>query len=191
MYPNNDKNRRNQYFNISKFSSDLTKLEHDLNVIHFNINSLFPKLDHYLALIGQLALKFDVLCFTECRLTESTKSLVQIQGYKVFHCLRVDRLLGGGIIVFVRCDFQIVEIPQCIISYETIESLFIWVSINTCNFTVGTVYKSPRVQQSNFIETFQQRYRSLESIDQQNLIILCDFNIKFLTILKRCCKLFV
>ena len=180
MYPNIDTNRRNQYFNISKFNSDLTKSVSDLAVIHININSLFPKLDHFLALIGQLTVKFDVLCFTECRLTESTKNLVKIQGYNVFHCLRENGLSGGGITVFVRCDFEINEIPQCTISNETIESLFLRVSKSTCNFTVGTMYKPPDVHKSNFIETFQQFYQSLELRDKQNLILCGDFNINLL-----------
>ena len=57
---------------------------------------------------------------------------------------------------FVRCDVKIVEIAQCTILNEFFESLFLRISIKACNFTVGTMYKSPRVQQSIFIETFQQ-----------------------------------
>ena len=81
----------------------------------------------------------------ECRLIYSTANFVKIQGYDVFHCLREDGLLGGGVTVFVRSDFQIVETPQCTISNETIETLFLRASINTCNFTLGTIFKTARV----------------------------------------------
>ena len=55
-----DTYRKKQYFNISKLNSDLTKSVSDLAVNRINISSHFPKLDHFLALIRQLNVKFDV-----------------------------------------------------------------------------------------------------------------------------------
>ena len=109
MYPNLETNTRNHYFNISKFNSVLTKSVSSLTVIHINIHSLFPKLDPFLAFIGQLAVKFDVLCFTECSQTESTKNLVKVQGYNVFHCLREIWFLGGSIAVFLDVTLKLMR----------------------------------------------------------------------------------
>ena len=123
LYPDIHSSIISKYYSIEAFNKIDSKSSNDLAVIHVNVRSLFNKLDHFQALLDLLAVKFDIICFSECWLNESNKDLVCLDGYNVFHSLRPNRI-GGGVSVFVNNMFKSSIIESCTKSTTVIETFF-------------------------------------------------------------------
>ena len=90
------------YYSIDKFNETCVTNVNDLNIIHCNIRSLYAHHDEFLSLLRVLSVKFDILCFSESWLTDTTKQLINFQGYQSFHSLRPINERGGGISIFIK-----------------------------------------------------------------------------------------
>ena len=73
------------YYSIDKFNENFITNVNNLNIIHYNIRSLYAHHDEFLALLRALHVKFVILYFSESWLTNATKQLVIFQGYQSFH----------------------------------------------------------------------------------------------------------
>ena len=178
VFPDTHECFNSEYFDIGKFNLKCSTTPNDVAILHINIRSLFHKIEHLIGFLKQLKVRFDILCFTECWLSDSTKQLVSIPDYISYHCLRPEGQRGGGISVFIDKKFQ-VQVKSSICS-TSIEALFLEVKLSSCKFLLCTIYKPPRVQYQMFIESFLDIYDNVNSNSFSDVMVCGDFNVNLL-----------
>ena len=100
LYPDFNNSASSLYYNFSKLNSVFSDRNLCFSIIHFNIRSLFPKLDEIRTELSNLIFQFDLLCFTESWMSESLRDLVVFEKYNAYRNVRLGRR-GGGVSVFV------------------------------------------------------------------------------------------
>ena len=112
--------------NTSNFSiSDYLNAPNHLSFVHYNVQSLLPKVDLLMAELSS----FDVVAFSETWLSESTDS-VEIM-FPGFHSpIRKDRPNDrhGGVIIYVKDTIAFVRRPDL----EANNTECIWVELKLC-----------------------------------------------------------
>ena len=102
IFKNLNNSEHSDYYSIDKLNENCVTNVKDLNIIHCNIKSLHAHHDEFLALLSVLRVKFDISCFSDSWLTDTTKQLINFQGYQSFHSLRPINKRGGGISIFIK-----------------------------------------------------------------------------------------
>ena len=80
IFPDLNNSEHSDYYLIDKFNENCVTNANDLNIIHCNIRSLYAHHDEFLSFFSVLRVKFDILCFSESWLTDTTKQLINFQG---------------------------------------------------------------------------------------------------------------
>ena len=174
MYPDYNQDFCSKYYDYSKLDSTL-KNSNCFSVIHFNICSLYPKLDELRAELSLLNYNFDVIHCTESWLTPQTKDLVSIESYNSFHNLREDRR-GGGVSIFVLKKFSVVVLSQLTVSNVNIESLFVEIDFGSMKVLTGSIYRPPRGNSNDFMNCLIEMFESINRNKYREIIIVGDFN---------------
>jgi exonuclease III len=154
---------------------EYTTDEH-LAVIHSNIRSLGDNFDKVCVLSSELKQKFDVTCFTESWLTDSTKSLYTFENYQSFNSLPHNNKRGGGVSVYVRDTFKVENLLPISVSLPTIESLFPKICCESKQITVGTIYKPPSANSTDFTDSLEQFIVQVNRVNFSEIILCGDFN---------------
>ena len=76
IFPDLNNSEHSDYYSIYKLNKNCVTNVTDLYIIHYNIRFLYVRHDEFLALVSVLHVKFDILRFSECWLTDATKQLV-------------------------------------------------------------------------------------------------------------------
>ena len=101
LFPNLNSNNESNYYDSNKFNAQNFNNVNNFSIINLNIRSITANIDGFNAFINTLNVKFDIITFTESWLNNSTKNLINIDGYYSLHSLRpVNR--GGGISIFLK-----------------------------------------------------------------------------------------
>ena len=169
-----DDGDRSKYYTLSEFPEQFTKVNSDLLILHLNICSLYPKLDHFSALMSLLECQFDCLCLSETWLTPSTVDLVSINNYQAFHTIR--RVRGGGVSIFVRDTFECEKIEELCFQVDDFESVFVKIERNNKILIVGTIYKPPNCMNDIFMSTLETVLNTLSRNRSRYKIVCGDFN---------------
>ena len=93
IFPDLNNSEHSDYYSIDKFNENCIINVNDLNIIHYNIRSLYAHHDEFLALRRVLHVKFYILCFSESWLTDAINWLPP---------LRPINKHGGGINIFIK-----------------------------------------------------------------------------------------
>ena len=113
----------------------------------------------------------DIVAITESWLSESTPlGLVSLRGFKLIQKSR-DQRIGGGVILYINDDFDILE-------HEDLSSEDnIWCSLKTGNesLLVGLVYRAPSSSPENNSK-INDSIRKASRKSGKSLLILGDFN---------------
>lgn len=180
LYPELDSNKRSQYYDVSSLANLEPTSSRDLSVMHLNIRSLNAHFDEFVALVQLLPIKFDVICFTESWLRDSTKHLFHIEGFTAYHSLRPGNRTGGGVSVFVNDRFRVERVDNCSVSLPHIESLCLNVSLLTSTVTIGSFYRPPSADCNMFTDKLHEIHALLSSNTKQELVFCGDFNMDLL-----------
>ena len=144
-----------------------------LHFIHLNCNSLLSKIEELRTFI--LSTSPHIICFSETKLDKSiSDGEIAIDNYS---CVRKDRNRnGGGVACFihksiafeVRSDFS-----------EEFENIFIDILLpKTKPILLGVAYRPPSDMQ--FVENLANGISNSNSFDEQEVILLGDFNVNLL-----------
>ena len=183
LFPDLNSNEESNYYDSNKFNKEISKNEDSFSVFNHNIRSITANLDALNAFLSIIKMKFDVLCFTESWLNDSTRNLIHLNNYYSLHSLRpVNR--GGGISVFLKNYIKSDKIESCSLSLPYIESLFIKLSHRNKKILIAVVYKPPSSNNNLFIEKLTEII-SNNNINSFDECILCgDFNFNLLDLEK-------
>merc|ERR1712015_240778 len=144
-----------------------------LHFIHLNCNSLLGKIEELRTFI--LSTSPHIICFSETKLDKSiSDGEIAIENYS---CVRKDRNRnGGGVACFihksiafeVRSDFS-----------DEFENIFIDILLpKTKPILLGVAYRPPSDMQ--FVENLANGISTSNSFDEQEVILLDDFNVNLL-----------
>ena len=126
----------------------------DLKIVHLNIRGLKSKADDLSHLLVQLK-NPEIIMLNETWLKESDNNRINLPNYKYEGIPRVNKK-GGGVGFLIRSDTQYRirndllpddQTPAC-------EQCYIEIKNNTKKVIVGTMYRPPSTNISEFIKTF-------------------------------------
>ena len=156
-----------------KFGSDM------LSVCSFNVNSLSKNIDEFLNECIIDKLPFDILGFTETKLTDSIQHLYDIEGYQRFN-LNYKRN-SGGVALYVTQSIQNIRVRSDLqIQTVFLECLFVEFNIENDTYICGILYHRPgssRVDFNNELSNLLGRI----SREKKKVIIMGDFNSNLLS----------
>ncbi|XP_060530471.1 uncharacterized protein LOC132704477 [Cylas formicarius] len=150
----------------------------DLNfcAAHVNVRSLLANFDSFLSQL--LSNNYDIVGVSETWLGAGVDQMVGIPNYNFLHHNHLDRR-GGGVGVYVKNNLRCEVLASACL--EHIEYIWVKVLLNNRTFMVGTVYRPPNTNVSQFFNTLEESLFNIYS-DYDNLICFGDFNINMLNL---------
>ena len=171
-------NNTNYYFS-DEYKTISNKLDSKtFSITCHNINSISKHIDEFVDSILINKLDFDILSFTETKLTDNISNLFNISGYNMF--VNNFQRNSGGLAVYVKNNIDNIKIRNDLNkSLDHIETLFLEFKRGTSTVLVGTIYRRPSGNMTNFIEELDS---ILSTISNENKVtyIMGDFNINLL-----------
>ena len=129
-----------------------------LSLIHLNIGSIPKSLEGFIEqCILPFNVNFDILGFTETKLTDDIENLYDIPNYHRY-CNNNSRR-SGGVAVYVKDVLKCRELPHLSCTEDSIETIF--VEVNN-DFIVGVVYRRPNTNERVFLNKFSNILLQLE-----------------------------
>ena len=129
-------------------------------------------------MLETLNFKPAIIVLTETWLSETNKSMCNIEGYNSYHTIRMNRR-SGGVSVFVDSRLESFELEEYCISNEFMESCVVRVKSNVCDLICFAVYRS----HSETIASFDANLNNILTqtfFNNKNIILLGDLNINIL-----------
>ena len=179
LFPSLNNGEESEYYDTHKFNNDIVNNDANFSILNLNIRSIFANFDALNAFLSTLNIQFDVLSFSESWLNDSTRNLINLDGYHSLHSLRpVNR--GGGISIFIKNCITTQKIESCCLSLPHIESLFVKLNHRNKKIIVAVIYKPPNANNNLFIEKLTE-ILTISNINSYDECILCgDFNYNLL-----------
>ena len=120
----------------------------------------------------------DIILLTESWISNESTDFLQIPSYTAFHTYRTHKK-GGGLSLFVRSEYNTLQIPEYSFVNEFIEVNTVKIcSQNVELFVLGT-YRPPQCNYEKFLEKLET---ILENFKNKQVIISGDFNCDLLKI---------
>lgn len=154
-----------------------------LNVCHFNVSSLLPKIDEIRCIFANT--NVHIIAASETWLkSHHSNAAVNIDGFKFIRNDRV-RKRGGGVGIFIKNNLKF----NLILASENLSSEFLFIEIifPDSKILFGVVYKAPSIDEVTELTTV---VTSL-SDKYEDIIIMGDFNKNLLNISVGVCKKFI
>ena len=181
-YPTFNGIGRSPYYSVLEFNKTYCDDDRDLKLTHLNIRSLYPKLDEITGFLQTLNLQFDLICFSETWLSDTSIDLVDFSGYNPYHVVRGDGRRGGGVSIFVRKDLCCKLIDELCFCGESMECLFVDITKKDKRIIVGVMYRPPNCETDLFLSMLEDVIRTLSSVSCHSVYICGDFNYNLLNI---------
>ena len=106
-------------------------------------------------------------------------SIYNIQNYNVFHNSRISR--GGGVSIYIRSRYIACRLSEMCIMHQSIETVFVKVSINSRDFVIGCIYRPPKSDCNLFYSKIEDLlYCVARNHGGSTLILHGDFNLDLL-----------
>lgn len=166
---------------------DVIKKEKGTKLIHLNIRSLLANLDEVKTdlLDGSL----DIVALSETWLhSRCSNGLLQATNYNL---IRHDRLTevskgrtkrGGGIVVYVRKEYDVRAWPSLSVSNSDLEMLCIPCKLgNNKKINLFVVYRPPTGKLQSAIDTLNDNIAELRRLTSGEVVVIGDFNVDLLT----------
>ncbi|XP_031330766.1 uncharacterized protein LOC116161527 [Photinus pyralis] len=158
--------------------SNNNKLKYKLSLCHLNSRSLISTFHYFSDLVTDC--NFDIIAVSETWLKPTISSAsVQLPGYDL---LRADRpTKGGGLCFYIKSHLKlkIINLDFLPDNENSIEQLWISITINKIKVAVGVVYKPPNVSTTHLNEL--ELTLSHLTLESNEIILLGDINVDFLT----------
>ena len=176
IYPELNHSTSSEYYNATKFQSNVKYSNCDFSLIHYNIRSLYPKLDEVLAELNALNYEFSIICFTESWLNKDLQHLATITDYNSYHSLRNDGRRGGGISAFISQQYSVKILQDLTYVHLHIETLFLELFKGGKTVLCGIVYRPPDGADNLFFESLNQILSSINRQQYKEIILCGDYN---------------
>lgn len=145
-----------------------------LGVAHLNVRSLLGNFADFCELVRSV--DADIFGVTETWLGASVSDCaVSVPGYQLIRKDRCSR--GGGVAIYLRNCLKFTVIPTESFSY--IEQLWLNVALGSVSLCVGTIYRPPNTNMSQFFDSFNDTLADVDVIGDF-LICMGDCNIDML-----------
>ncbi|KAG5864358.1 hypothetical protein JTB14_012901 [Gonioctena quinquepunctata] len=119
---------------------------------------------------------YSIICITESWLNDSIlDETVSLPGYNIFRSDRINSG-GGGVPIYVKQNIQ--SFVNDLSSNHT-EQLWITITVDNTQYTIGVIYRLPKQQLTEFSEEFENILCNIEAL-YENIICTRDFNIDLL-----------
>ena len=149
-------------------------MNNELTILSLNIRSMKKHFNELLILINES--KPDIITIIETFLNEEEVNLFKIKNFTQFNYCRPAHSTGGGIIIYIRDDFNSVEKPiEC--ATESMEIVNLEIDTTQFKFNLLACY---RLHKS--IKTFFEQFTNIieNKIKNNKIIIIGDMNINLL-----------
>ena len=133
------------YFDTAEFNREFSSniaIDKTLKILNMNIRSISANGTDFIAYLGTLNVKFDIICLTETWMNERRKIINHFPDYNSFESSRPLRD-GGGVLVLVRQELSASEIPNMNHNSDVLECVFVEVADIDKRFVVGYCYRPP------------------------------------------------
>ena len=170
----------NRYYSNESFKRHVEVNSPDLSVLHYNIRSLYPKLDALSCNLADLEANFDLLCLCETWLNDDTKELACFEGYESFHSTRSSASKGGGVGIFCKTNLNakiISNFQHCLPHFECIGVEF---RKANKNFLCCEIYRPPGTDIREFLSMLNQILLSIPRNKYAETFICGDYNLNLL-----------
>ena len=148
-----------------------------MKFVHQNVRSLLSKIDELRILIADLNNNIHFLTLSEIW-RDILDSEINIDGYRLFRkdCNRN----GGGVVIYVRDDLNVVERLDIT---DSIETLWVHISLpHSRGFLLGTFYRPPNTSDYCDMDYMHKMEAILDTVvlEGNEVLIMADFNCDFL-----------
>ena len=151
------------------------------SLLSCNINSFNKNFDiFYSSYINDSDLKPKILSFCETKLSSNIEILYSIPNYKLIFNSRNTR--GGGLLLAISDEFRFEKLENVCLMLDHIETLFAKVFIDDKIYVIGTVYRPPN---SNLTQFFESYKHLLDQIKDERCYLSGDYNLDLLQYEKR------
>ena len=176
-------NLTSDYFNENKFNIDIVNRiagHQTLSLLHLNIRSVPKNLNDLKAYVASLNVEFTVIGLSETWISDSNVGLYGIEGYSMEEVHRSNRT-GGGVSIYIKNSYKYVRKYEFDGGNQFFESVFIDVKGSTSNnnILVGVVYRPPRVNMEDFMNSMSTLLENLSRLNR-TVYIMGDFNINLI-----------
>ncbi|XP_057312179.1 uncharacterized protein LOC130653679 [Hydractinia symbiolongicarpus] len=175
-----------KYYEYNSFNSTLEQLSSsdltpNFSYFHLNTCSLPKNIDNINILLNSLNIDFDVLGFSETRLSKYSITPI-LKGYRGFHNLSSSN--AGGTSLYISNSLTVVvrsDLSNLLFLESKLESTFVEIlDNNRKNTIVGCIYKHPNMPIPEFINLYLKPFFEVAIKQKQKLILMGDFNIDLL-----------
>ena len=151
---------------LNEFSPDL------LNIIHFNVRSLLPKISEYDNFLTNKHIH--IISVNETWLDDSVSdNEISIPGFTVF---RKDRnRQGGGVAFYIKNELMPTVNQE--LHKPSLEALWIYIKLKSMKFLICSLYRPPSAD-SDYLDLIFNNIEYATSFNE-NIIITGDLNIDY------------
>ena len=166
-----------KYFDSQEFNSNFKQNSNDLSIVHVNARSMNQNGDDLVVFLGNLSVKFDVICISETWFRDENLTNNFFPNHVGFHSWRLDGRTGGGASIYVAKYLKAQLIESISNSSLNTEYVFIKIFHNNRVIVAGSCYRAPSA--SSNLECFNRLMSDkLSNLDLTKVhCVLCgDFN---------------
>ena len=146
----------------------------NLNLISYNVRSIPKHFDEFLNEVNYS--NFDVLCFSETRLTEFTQNLFNLPDYEGFYSNRNSS--GGGVAIYAKKAADTQLISDFTLMRPYFESIFVEYRRGKENFLIGNIYRPPNSDINSFLELLESILSSIQTnFSEHKIYMVGDYNL--------------
>ncbi|CAF1091926.1 unnamed protein product, partial [Brachionus calyciflorus] len=143
----------------------------NFKIMHLNINSILNNLFEVDQLLNMR--KFDIMCFSECKLDEFIPN--SFYNNKYYSKVRLDRNRhGGGLIVFIKNSIK----KNRIFLHNELELIYFQLTVNSQKLNFLYCYRAPSLNECKYLDKLEDFIHSLNLNDP--LFIFGDLNMNCL-----------
>ena len=163
----------------SSLNSNISLTNFNFSMLHFNIRSLFNKMDQLSIFLNEFNTSFPVIGLTETWLDEVSSSLISLPNYNFVYANRQNKI-GGGVGLFISSAFNFtIRKDLCPINQN-----FDWLAVEVFsktspNLIIFVVYRPPNTDPSIFTNCLTISLNHI-SLKNKLIYIMGDFNINIL-----------
>ena len=146
-----------------------------LSILSLNIRSCPHNFNYLESLLSSLKFQVDIIVLIETWLSDDIRNLYDIEGYK--HVSVNRNRNGGGIRCYINENLQFSVMDDFTGIFNTHESLFMKIKTNySRDVILGSIYRPPSLVINEF-NNYLSALLNHKDIENQDCILLGDFNI--------------
>jgi len=161
-----------QYSSIDDFNGNMSLFTGSLVILHINIRSFNKNSDCFCLFSGKLAVKPDVLVFTETWFSCDTVS--DLDDYDAHHVYRNDRR-GGGVSIYIRRRYTSKAIVDWSYIGEYCEVNSVSIEVGSVHVVIHGIYRPPDRDMRGFTDDLSSMLSDVRRDD--HVFIVGDLNV--------------